>query len=566
MSAKAAAILKDENEPPRSEEVPEIRSGEGPQGDDDDEPIVQLTRTRFVLVILALFLAILLSSLDQTILATAVSVLSTEFQSADLIPWIGIAYLLTSAGFSSVYGKLADIFGRKVVFVCTILMFEIGSLICGLANSMTMLIAGRAIAGIGGGGIMSLVLIIISDIVTFRDRGKYQGLLGAAFGLASVIGPLIGGAFTDSSATWRWCFYINLPLGGFVILVIIFLLKFPETTDSKTFALRLKSIDYLGVVLILTTVTCFLLPLQLGGSRWNWADPQTIALLVVSVVLFGVTFYVEGWVAKDPIIPGSVFVNSTVYAGLLFSFFMGIGFVASIYYVPIYFQVVQGESATNSGIKTLPMMAGLIVTSIGAGFSISRGVSARTFVVAGGILITVGCGLTTLLDENMEYWKAALIILTYGIAVGCMVQSRTLIVQAAVPKKLIAVATGLVTFCQMLGGTVGLTIFGTVFNNQIYAELLAALPKDIATPELVRTLTTEPLAVREAAKTIPNGEQILLPIYLHCFSAALRIGFFAILPVGVLILVCSAFMNHIPSTKAKEKDTESAESTSVEDN
>ncbi|KAI8804932.1 major facilitator superfamily domain-containing protein [Cladochytrium replicatum] len=533
-----------------STDTPEINESK-PIGShtQDAEPAVKLSKFRFTVVLIALFLGVLLSALDQTILSTAVPVLSTEFQSADLIPWVGIAYLLTSSAFSSIYGKMADIFGRKATFVSAIAIFEIGSLVCGLAPNMATLIAGRAIAGIGGGGIVSLVLIIISDIVTFRERGKYQGIIASAFGVASVVGPLAGGAFTDSSATWRWCFYINLPLGGFVLLVVIFFLRFPKTSDSTTFASRLKRVDYLGVVLILASVVCFILPLQLGGTRWKWSDPQTIAMLVVSVVLLGVTVYVEGWVAQDPIIPGSVFVNSTVYGGVAFAFFMGAGFISVIYYIAIFLQVVQGDSATSSGIKTIPLMAGLIFTSITTGIMISRGVPIRLFVIIGGVLLTVSDGLLTLLNESIEYWKIALITLAFGISVGSMMQSRTLAVQAAVPHSMIAVVTSLATFSQMLGGSVGLTVFGTVFNNRIYEELIAQLPPQYASIEFVRTLANEPLAVSAIVAKIPNGAGTILPIYRHCFSAALRIAFFSVLPCGVLILVCAAFLNHIPSTK-----------------
>ncbi|KAI8804931.1 major facilitator superfamily domain-containing protein [Cladochytrium replicatum] len=495
----------------------------------------------------------LLAALDQTILSTAVPVLATEFKAADLVPWVGVGYLLTSAAFSSIYGKLADIFGRRPVFIAAVVVFEIGSLTCGLAKDMPMLIAGRAIAGIGAGGITSLALIIISDIVTFRDRGKYQGLIGAAFGVASVVGPLAGGAFTDSAATWRWCFYINLPLGAFVVLVLILFLRFPTAEYSMNLSDRLKRIDYLGVFLIVATVVCFTLPLQLGGVRWAWSDPQTVALLVTSVVLLGVTFYVEGWVAQDPIIPGSVFVNSTVYAGLGFSFLMGAGFMSVIYYLAIFFQVAQGSTATESGIKTVPLMGALIFSSIASGILISRGVSIRLFVVLGGVLMTVGHGLLTLMDENLDYWKAALITVVFGISVGCLMQTRTLAVQAAVPPKMIAIATGLSTFAQMLGGSVGLAIFGAVFNNRIFDELINSLPSQYATAELVRRISNEPLAVHAIVAAIPNGEAIILPIYRHCFSAALRIAFFSVLPCGILTLVCSAFLNNIPSTKPSKK-------------
>ncbi|KAJ1567995.1 hypothetical protein HK096_007873, partial [Nowakowskiella sp. JEL0078] len=324
---------------------------------EEDEPLVKLSKVQFAIVYIALTFSILLAALDQTIVSTALPSIVTEFQAANLISWVGTGYLLTACSFSAIYGKLADIFGRKTMILFAISIFEIGSLVCGIAPSMEVLIGGRVIQGVGGGGIFSLVLIIISDIVAFKDRGKYQGIIGAVFGMASVIGPLAGGAFTDSSLSWRF-FYFNssviLPVGGFTLLVIIFFLKFPPQED-KSILEKIKSIDYLGLLLILGSVTSILLPVQLGGSTWAWDSWYTIFCFVLAVVLIALLVFVELKIAKEPIIPANVFMNVTVYATLVIAFMLGGAFLAVVYYIPTFFQVVQNDGATISGLKTIPL-------------------------------------------------------------------------------------------------------------------------------------------------------------------------------------------------------------------
>ncbi|KAI8810919.1 major facilitator superfamily domain-containing protein [Cladochytrium replicatum] len=524
-------------------------------------PRVPLSKTQFIVVFISLALAILLAALDQTIVSTAIPTIVTEFQAADLISWVGTGYLLTAAALSPIYGKLADIFGRKLVFLVAIFIFEVGSLLCGLANSMIMLIIGRVIAGIGGGGIFNLVLIIISDIVSFQDRGKYQGIIGAVFGLASVIGPLAGGGFTDSSATWRWSFYINLPIGGFTFLVILFFLTFPKNAEEETtFKEKLFSIDYLGVALLITAITALLLPTQLGGTSWAWDAPQTIALFVAAAVLFFVFWLVEYRVAKQPVIPPAMFINASVYFSIGVAFFLGGAFFAVTYYVPLYFQVVSGDSATVSGLKTIPMIAGVVVFSIMSGQIISRTGYLVPFFFIAGTILTVGIGLLSTVNEFTEYWKLALMLFVSGVGVGCAIQTRILAAQASVQPSMIAIATSLSGFCQTLGGAIGIAIFGVVFSNTVYSELMSNFPAAYANAEFVEKLSNSPNAVRVILRSLPNNAfDTLFPIYLRAFTVALRYSFYAALPLSIMVFVCGLFVKapaRLPGQTKKQGDVE----------
>ncbi|KAJ1556523.1 hypothetical protein HK096_000368, partial [Nowakowskiella sp. JEL0078] len=315
---------------------------------------------------------------------------------------------------------------------------------------METLIAGRVIQGVGGGGIFSLVLIIISDIVSFHDRGKFQGIIGACFGLASVIGPLTGGAFTDSYLTWRWCFYINvthLPFGAFTILVIAIFLRFPKR-EIKSMKEKLNAIDYLGFILIIGAVVALLLPIQFGGSTWAWDAWYTIFCFVLFAILVGILVFVEFKVAKQPIIPPNIFMNSTVFATLMIAFLLGASFLSVVYYIPTYFQVVTNDSATQSGLKTIPLVFGVVLTSLSSGFYISKTGRTTLFFYFSGLVVSLGIALLSTLDIDTPYWKIAIFLFITGVGIGSSIQTRILALQAAVDPPKIAVATSLSNFSQ----------------------------------------------------------------------------------------------------------------------
>ncbi|KAJ3348271.1 hypothetical protein HDU91_006594 [Kappamyces sp. JEL0680] len=458
--------------------LPESKESETKKDDfekqDPDFVNVPLSKLQFVSVFLSLLFGVFLVALDSTIISTAIPAIAKEFHALDLISWIGTGFTLTSTSFSPLYGSFCDIWGRKATFLAAITFFEIGSLICGLAPSIETLIAGRLIAGIGGGGIFACALIIISDIVSLRDRGKYQGIIGAVFGLSSVIGPLVGGFFTDY-ITWRWSFYINLPFGFLTVVAISVLLKFPAPEGSVRE--KLHKIDYLGTFLIVCTSAFLLTPLQLGGSKWEWSDAKTISFFVASLV-FGAAFvYVETKVARNPLIPPSMFENRSVALILAIAFFLGVSFLSVIFYVPSFFQLVLGDSATTSGLEAVPLVFGLVALSITSGQLISRTGHYKYWFFIGPTILAVGQGLLSTLSASTPKYAQILFLIVPGIGIGCLIQVRILSIQASVSKENIAVATAICNFFFNLGGTVGIAIGGTIFNNTLSEQLPANLAK-----------------------------------------------------------------------------------------
>ncbi|KAJ3101181.1 hypothetical protein HDU97_001593 [Phlyctochytrium planicorne] len=573
---------KDSHDSPKADHKDHAPHHTGTTRHEDDIPQndpsfvrVPLPRLQFVLVYVGMALAILLAALDQTIVSTALKAIIDEFQSQNLIPWIGSSYLLTACSFSPIYGKLADIMGRKPVFLFAIIIFEIGSLISGLANSMLVLIAGRAISGIGGGGIFSLVLIIISDIVSIQDRGKYQGIIGAVFGLASVIGPVTGGSFADSIG-WRWCFFINLPVGLVTLVTVTLFLRLtpPEpvqnstdlsastegseqvpatSTPSSTPAItnevgsgtirqKLARVDWLGSFLVLTAVASLITPLQLGGTIWAWSAPQTIGCFCASVVLFGLLAYVEIKVAKEPIIPANVFMNRSVYALLALAIALGCAFISLVYFISLYFQVTYGDTATQAGLNSFPLVIGVVVFSVLSGQLVSRTGRYLPWLYIGSITLIIGIVTTSTLRPDSSRALAECFLLICGMGVGCLVQIRVLALQASVDQPRIAIVTAVSQFCQTLGGSIGVAITGTVFNNLLSQNIQNS-------PELVNfllKLKIDPTGDLNLpglrALLVKVNRPDILELLLNAFVDSFDVAYRCIVPYAVLILICTFFV------------------------
>ncbi|KAJ3378210.1 hypothetical protein HDU84_007832 [Entophlyctis sp. JEL0112] len=487
---------------------------------------VPLGRAQFALVYLGLMLAVLLASLDQTIVATALKAIVIDLGHQELISWIGSAYLLTAAPLGTLYGKFADIFGRKAMFLFALVTFELGSLICGLAPTMEVLIVGRAVAGVGGGGIFSLVLIILSDIVSLEDRGRFQGPIGAVFGLSAVIAPLLGGVFSDH-VSWRWCFYINLPLGAITVLTVIAFLNFPPVEGS--IREKIARIDGLGAVLLFIAVFSFMVPLQLGGSVWDWNSPQVIVLFVLSGVFAAIFVYVE------------LSVPSLIGIALsLGAMFLSIG-----YYISLFFQVVFGDSATIAGVETIPLVFGLVFTSIASGILVSRLGKYRHFFFIGPIVMIIGAVLISYFDASSSLVKRVFFLFIFGLGLGSLIQMRVIAIQASVPPSLVAIATALVQTGNTLGGAVGVAITGTVINN-----LVASNTADSASLSYFITAFNERgIAVKssdvltllglleEASAYYPEGNATQAALYNATLASAvdaLKVGFNDAFKVAVL--------------------------------
>ncbi|CAG8642170.1 3583_t:CDS:10, partial [Acaulospora morrowiae] len=492
----------------------------------DGGPVVQMSKTKFVLVFVGLTFGLFLAALDMTIVATALPAIVAEFNALDDISWVGTAYLLTGTAVQPTYGKISDIFGRKSTFLGAIITFELGSLLCGLSTNMTMLIISRAIAGIGGGGIFSLVYIIITEIVPIQDRGKYQGIVGGCFGFASVVGPLLGGIFTDH-VTWRWTFYINLPLGAITVICVTLVLHLPHPKGS--FRQKIKRIDWLGTVVVVVATVSVLLPLSWGGNKYGWTSPIVIVLFCVGGLGFVIFAYIEGWLANEPIAPGHLFLNRTVAFAYAVTLWHGMLFFSLTYFVPLYYQVVKGHTATQSGFDLLPFIFGVSTLSISTGQLLSRTdfFSYNVICLVGSVLMTIGGGLLSTLTETSNRGEQIGYLLIAGMGVGSIMQTILLAVQNSVERKDVASATSLLTFFRTMGAVFGVAILGAILNNELNKNLVSLIPPGIS-PEVV-------IHSGSLLNALPDSQKKLI---VHKFVQSLNETFRSVIPMGVLCFVC----------------------------
>lgn len=437
--------------------------------EDQVRPVLDARQIR--LLMFGLMTGMLLAALDQTIVGTALPTIVGELGGITHYSWVVTAYLLASTASTPLYGKMADLYGRRPVFLFSIGTFLVGSLLAGLSQDMTQLIVTRGIQGLGAGGLMTLAFVIISDVVSPRERGRYQGLFGAVFGLSSVAGPLVGGYFAETD--WRWIFYINVPLAILAIVVCSRVMRLIPFTRRE------HAIDWLGAGLLVAGVSCLLLALSWGGNEYAWSSGEIIGLFVAGAVLAVLFLFQEARV-PEPILPLRLFRRTTFALANAAGFVLGLVMFGSIIFIPLYLQIVRGASPTRSGLLMLPMMAGIIITSVLTGRAMSRIGRYKWFPVTGSVLLFVGMLLFTRLQVDTSLWVAFAYMVVIGVGLGLCMQSLILAVQNAVDARDLGAGTSSATFFRSLGGSFGVAILGAVLSSRLTVELADRLPGAIA--------------------------------------------------------------------------------------
>jgi EmrB/QacA subfamily drug resistance transporter len=428
-------------------------------------------RPNIRVVLAGLMIAMMLAMLDNMIVSTALPRIVGEFGGLSHFTWVVTAYVLGTTVSTPIWGKLGDLYGRKAVFLTSIVIFLIGSALCGMAGSamlggtkdgMIQLIAFRAIQGLGAGGLMVGVMAIIGDLVPPRERGRYQGLMAGIMAIAMVAGPLVGGFITDN-LSWRWAFYVNLPLGGLALIVLITRMHLPKYRTEHR-------IDWLGAALLSVGITAIVLITTWGGNEYDWTSPQILGLAVLAVLAVAAFAIVERRVS-EPILPLNLFANRNFAIISVIGFLLGFAMFGAMNFLPLYQQTVQGASATNSGLLLLPLMFGMLVVSIIAGRAITKTGKYRIFPIIGGVAMTAGMALLMMIDVHTSKTMLALYMVVLGIGMGFLMQTSMLIAQNSVEQKDLGAASGAATFFRSIGGSFGISLFGAIFASRLHDSL-----------------------------------------------------------------------------------------------
>ena len=460
------------------------------------------SRRDTVLTMIGVLMVMLLASLDQTIVSTAMPHVIAELQGFDRYTWVSTAYLLTSTVTVPIYGKLSDLFGRKPIFLFGVVVFLIGSALSGAAQDMNQLIAFRALQGFGAGALMPIAIAIVADLFTPRERGKWQGLTGAVWGFSAIIGPTLGGWITQN-ASWRWVFYVNIPIGIAALLVLIFLMPWLRSASRKV------SIDYIGAALLVVGTVPALLGFTWAGSQYAWLSPQIIGLFAGALVALTTFVIYEARLERlggQPIIEPSLFKNSIFTVSTIVTVIFGMALFGSIFFIPLFVQGVVGISATNSGLILTPLMLTLIVGSVLSGQLVSRLGKYKWIAITGMVISVVGSLLLLRLDVNATNNDVLIAMLVLGLGMGFGMSLYTLIVQNALPQK-IGQATSALVFFRSIGGTIGLAAMGSLMTSAYLPAFKSALSSSLGKLS-IPAAALQPIQARFVA--LFSNPQILL--------------------------------------------------------
>ncbi|CAG8577800.1 10295_t:CDS:2 [Acaulospora morrowiae] len=503
---------------------------------------IKISKLDLGLLFIGLIFACFLATLEGTIVSTALPRIASDLKAIDKYSWVATAYLLTYNAFQPIYGKTSDIFGRRATMIFSFMIFLIGSAGSGSATSIDMLIAFRVIQGAGGGGIMSLVFITISDIFPLEERPKYQAIIWATFGVSAIVGPILGGGFVDH-LTWRWAFYINLPFGALAILFVLAFLKLPFAYTS--FKDKLLRIDWLGSVFIILVVFAILLPTSWGGNDYPWKSAPVISLYCATAVLIGIFAWIEHRWAVEPIIPGRILKNLTVAAVFTTNFLSGAVLFSLIYYIPVFFQVVRGEKATSSGLQLLPLAFGLVIFSMVSGAIVRKTPGGyKVYITIGCALVVVGMSLLSTLSEETSRIKEIFYLLIPGIGFGFELQMCLIAVQSAVAQNDMAIVTSLAGFFQSIGGSIGIAIASSVLNSYLSAHILD-IPPNFLTPDVIEVLKSSISGISSLPEPVKS-------LAIHIYVKALHRVFHAGIAFSGIAFISCLFIKRYKMVSMEE--------------